>query len=90
MKTSDPDLLLIVVCVLAYFCLSCTAKVGRHESINDLFTDEETFHYTQEHVDLRADIAVDQDAAEKAFRYEGFTVRTFMSQLTSSSLSQES
>ena len=72
----------MVVLMLA----TCHAKVGRHESINDLFTDEETFHYTQEHVDLRADVAVDQDAAEKAFRYEGFTVRAFMSQLTSSSL----
>ena len=90
MKTSYPDLLLIVLCVLANFCRPCSAKVGRHESINDLFTDEETFHYTQEHLDLRADVAVDQDAAEKAFRYEAFTVRAFMSQLTSSSLSQES
>ena len=59
---------LIVVSVLVSCCQPCSAKVGRHESINDLFTDEETYHYTQEHVDLRADINLDQDAAEKAFR----------------------
>ena len=64
MKKSDNVLMCMVVFVLA----TCYAKVGRHESINDLFTDEETFHYTQEHVDLKADINVDQDAAEKAFR----------------------
>ena len=50
MKASDTVWRLIVVCASANIC---SAKVGRHESINDLFTDEETFHYTQEHVDLR-------------------------------------
>ena len=60
--------LLLVVCGLAAFSL-CFAKVGRHESINDLFTDEETFHYTDDHVKLREELQVDQDAVQKAFRF---------------------
>ena len=67
MRTKFRQWMLLVV--FANFCRPCSAKVGRHESINDLFTDEETFHYTQEHVNLRADIGLDQDAAERAFRY---------------------
>ena len=66
MRIKIPPWMLLVV--FANFFRPCSAKVGRHESINDLFTDEETSHYTQEHVNLRADIGVDQDAAERAFR----------------------
>ena len=62
------DAVLVVFCGLAAFSL-CYAKVGRHESINDLFTDEETFHYTDDHVKLREELKVDQDAVQKAFRF---------------------
>ena len=66
MRTKVPLRMLLVV--FANFCRPCSGKVGRHESIDDLFTNEETFHYTQKHVNLRADIGVDQDAVERAFR----------------------
>ena len=91
MRTKFLQWMLLVV--FANFCRLCSAKVGRHESINDLFTDEETFHYTQEHVNLRADIGLDQDAAERAFRYAEphcLDVASWNNEWQSDPLSQES